>query len=333
MLEQRENQGQQVMSQGYSFVKKVKEENLDLSRKSLKTVQVNLGKKCNQACKHCHVEAGPKRTENMTEKTVDRILELLKKEHSIDLLDLTGGAPELNPYFQKIVTRAREMGIRVMNRCNLTILFERGQEQTAEFLAKNQVEITASLPCYSKENVDQQRGNGVFEKSIEALKIFNQLGYGQPESGLILNLVYNPGGAFLPPDQNSLQRDYQKNLKEWFGISFNHLFTITNMPIKRFLWDLQREKKLEDYMNLLVRSFNPAAAQNVMCRSLISIGYDGQIYDCDFNQMLEIPARFKKTTLWDIESFDSYQSGEIAFRNHCYGCTAGAGSSCGGALE
>ncbi|MBN20904.1 MAG: radical SAM protein [Bdellovibrionaceae bacterium] len=321
------------MSQGYSFVKKVKEENLDLSRKSLKTVQVNLGKKCNQACKHCHVEAGPKRTENMTEKTVDRILELLKKEHSIDLLDLTGGAPELNPYFQKIVTRAREMGIRVMNRCNLTILFERGQEQTAEFLAKNQVEITASLPCYSKENVDQQRGNGVFEKSIEALKIFNQLGYGQPESGLILNLVYNPGGAFLPPDQNSLQRDYQKNLKEWFGISFNHLFTITNMPIKRFLWDLQREKKLEDYMNLLVRSFNPAAAQNVMCRSLISIGYDGQIYDCDFNQMLEIPARFKKTTLWDIESFDSYQSGEIAFRNHCYGCTAGAGSSCGGALE
>ncbi|MGE4233100.1 MAG: arsenosugar biosynthesis radical SAM (seleno)protein ArsS [Bacteriovoracia bacterium] len=315
-----------------SFVDKLKQHDLKLTRTSLEILQINVGKFCNQACLHCHVEAGPKRTEIMTGKTVDRLLMLLAQEPSIHTVDLTGGAPELNPHFRYLVEECRKLGKTVIDRCNLTVLFEAGQTDTAQFLSEQRVQIVASLPCYSKENVDQQRGNGVFEKSISGLKLLNDLGYGKPGTGLELSLVYNPLGAFLPPEQAGLEKDYKEELKQLFGIEFTRLYTITNMPIKRFLRDLERSGKLQEYMELLASSFNIEAALGVMCRSLISIGWDGQIYDCDFNQMLSIPVGWRPQTLWSIQSFDELTREPIALANHCYGCTAGAGSSCAGAL-
>ncbi len=315
-----------------SFENKLAEHRIDVTRKPLEILQVNVGKLCNQACHHCHVEAGPKRTEIMEKKTVDRLIKLLDQSSTIHTVDITGGAPELNPHFRYLVQEVRKRNKEVIDRCNLTVFFEKGQEETACFLSAHQVKVVASLPCYSKQNVDAQRGSGVFDKSIRALRLLNELGYGKNDSGLELDLMFNPLGAFLPPSQEKLELDYKKELRELFGIEFNHLFTITNMPIKRFLDQLVRENKYEEYMTLLVNSFNATTASSVMCRNLISIGWDGKIYDCDFNQMLEIPVGRKHRTIWDIETLDQINESPIAFANHCYGCTAGAGSSCGGKL-
>ncbi|MBI3534139.1 MAG: arsenosugar biosynthesis radical SAM protein ArsS [Deltaproteobacteria bacterium] len=316
------------------FEDTVKNHNLNLKRKQIKILQVNMGKLCNQACHHCHVEAGPKRTEIMDLATIDRILQLLKQSQTIETVDITGGAPELNPNFKYFVSEIHKLEkktpLTIIDRCNLTILFEKGQEETAKFLREYRVNIVASLPCYSKENVDSQRGNGVFDKSIRALLLLNTLGYGKDGTSLTLDLVYNPLGAFLPPSQKTLEKDYKKELKKLFGIEFNRLFTITNMPIKRFLKQLEREARLQEYMNLLVQSFNPKTAENIMCRDLVSISWDGQLYDCDFNQMLEIPIHLKKNTLWTIESLEELARQNIVFAEHCYGCTAGNGSSCSG---
>ncbi|MGB4100870.1 MAG: arsenosugar biosynthesis radical SAM (seleno)protein ArsS [Alphaproteobacteria bacterium] len=304
---------------------------LKIKRNVVTTLQVNIGKRCNQSCHHCHVDAGPKRTENMERATVERILELLQAEPGITLVDITGGAPELNPHFRYFVTQIRAIGKEVIDRCNLTVLFEKGQEDTAEFLAKQRVQIVASLPCYLEDNVNAQRGKGVFGKSISALEKLNALGYGKIDSGLSLNLVYNPIGTHLPPEQKELEADYKKHLQQNFGLVFNNLFTITNMPIKRFAHMLERDGLAEQYMQLLIESFNVQAAQEVMCTQLVSISWDGKLYDCDFNQMLEIPLNFRSRTIWDIPSF-SFLDQDIAFADHCFGCTAGAGSSCTGAL-
>ncbi|MBC7880646.1 MAG: arsenosugar biosynthesis radical SAM protein ArsS [Anaerolineae bacterium] len=302
-----------------------------LHRERLETLQVSLGKYCNLACNHCHVEAGPKRTEIMDRATAEQIVVWLQ-ENSVVNLDLTGGAPELNPEFRYLVQAGRKLGFHIMDRCNLTVLYEPGQEDLAGFLAENQVEIIASLPCYSFENVDKQRGNGVFESSIRALQQLNGLGYGQPGSGLDLNLVYNPVGAHLPPPQQNLEADYKRELFDHFGIVFNHLFTITNMPIKRYRNYLEISGQLESYQHLLLQSYNPQTLDNLMCRSLVSVDWLGQIYDCDFNQMLdlEIPGTDGRK-LWDYNAQELIHR-PIALGNHCYGCTAGAGSSCGGVL-
>jgi radical SAM/Cys-rich protein len=301
-----------------------------LTKAAITTVQVNVGKICNQACQHCHVEAGPKRTESMSLRTAERVLSLLKSSPSVKIVDLTGGAPELNSNFRRLVAESRARGLHVIDRCNLTILFEPGFEDLPMFLAHNRVEVTASLPCYTRDNVDAQRGRGVFDKSIEALRLLNRLGYGL-DPALALNLVYNPLGASLPPPQDALEADYKLHLQQKFGIRFNHLFTITNMPIRRFADFLLRTGQQETYMNLLFDRFNAATLQHLMCRSLVSIGWDGQIYDCDFNQMLDMPSS-NRMTIWDIESFDATGFQPIATAHHCFGCTAGAGSSCGGAL-
>jgi radical SAM/Cys-rich protein len=314
------------------FARKLKEHQLSLTRLSIDILQINIGKLCNQACHHCHVEAGPARTEIMTEKTIDRLIELMSQSPGLKTIDITGGAPEMNPYFKKLVIAARSMSLEVIDRCNLTVFYESGFEGLPNFLKEQNVHIVASMPCYTKENVDKQRGRGVFDKSIEALKILNSMGFGVEGTGLKLDLVYNPGGAFLPGAQEKLQADYKRELKHLFNLEFNQLYTITNMPIKRFLEDLNRLGKYDEYMDLLLNNFNPHAASSVMCKSLISIGWDGQIYDCDFNQMLEIPVNSKATTLWDIDKFEDFKNKKIALANHCYGCTAGAGSSCGGAL-
>lgn len=314
------------------FQQSIRDFGLKIDRTPVEILQVNIGRLCNQACHHCHVEAGPKRTENMVGDTVNRVIELLEKSKTIHTVDITGGAPELNPHFRKLVSAVRRLGKKVIDRCNLTVLYEPGQEETAYFLKENEVQIVASLPCYSKENVEKQRGRGVFDKSVEALKLFNSLGYGKQNTGLVLDLVYNPTGPFLPPAQEKLERDYKAELKELFGIEFNHLFTITNMPIKRFLHDLERAGKLTEYMELLANSFNPSAAQGVMCRNLVSVSWDGELFDCDFNQMLELPLGAGRATLWEISSFDDLNGKSITLANHCYACTAGAGSSCGGAL-
>jgi radical SAM/Cys-rich protein len=301
-----------------------------LTRAEITTVQVNVGKICNQACQHCHVEAGPKRTESMSLRTAERVLFLLKSSQGVNTVDITGGAPELNPNFRRLIEETRAQGLHVIDRCNLTILLEPGFEELPVFLARNRVEVTASLPCYTRDNVDAQRGRGAFDKSIEALQLLNQLGYGI-DPALPLNLVYNPLGASLPPPQDALEADYKRRLQENFGIQFNHLFTITNMPIRRFADFLMRTGQQETYLKLLFDRFNPATLEHLMCRSLVSIGWDGQIYDCDFNQMLDMPVS-NPVTVWDIESFDATTFKAIATAHHCFGCTAGAGSSCGGAL-
>ena len=305
-----------------------------LRRKALETLQVNLGYKCNQACFHCHVNASPDRKEMMSGETIDDVIAFMRAS-GVTTLDLTGGAPELNEHFRRLVTAARSMNVRVIDRCNLTILGEPGQEDLADFLAAQQVEVSASLPCYSQENVDKQRGEGVFEKSIEGLKKLNALGYGQPGSGLILNLVFNPQGPKLPPAQEQLEADYHRLLKDNFGIVFNHLFTITNMPIQRFGSTLISKGQFEPYMDLLVASFQAHNLDSVMCRSLLSVDYLGYVYDCDFNQMLGLPLQHSgrlKTHLNDLLAVDLLGN-PIVVKDHCYGCTAGQGSSCGGALE
>lgn len=305
---------------------------LTLTRRRLTTLQVNVGRKCNQACHHCHVEAGPNRTEMMARATLERLVALVAAAPAVTTVDVTGGAPELHPDFRWFVAALRGLGKRVIDRCNLTVLLEPGQEDTAAFLAAQGVEITASLPCYTKENVEKQRGKAVFDKSIEALRRLNALGYGKPGSGLVLNLVYNPGGAFLPGPQPKLEADYKRELGEHFGVEFNALFTMTNMPIKRFLHELERDGKREAYQQLLVERFNPQAAEGVMCRDLVSVAYDGTIYDCDFNQMLDLPAAAAPKSVADLRALADLDATPIAAADHCYGCTAGAGSSCGGAL-
>jgi radical SAM/Cys-rich protein len=304
----------------------------ELARGALTTLQINVGKLCNQACHHCHVEAGPRRTEIMPAEIAERVLTLLAATPSVQIVDITGGAPELNPNFRRLVAESRGLGKQVIDRCNLTVLFEPGQEGLVEFLAAHQVEITASLPCYTESNVDQQRGKGVFEKSLRALRLLNAAGYGQPGSSLVLNLVYNPLGASLPPPQDRLEADYKQRLRQDFGIEFNRLFTITNMPIRRFADFLLREGRHEAYMGLLANHFNPATLDRLMCRELISVGWDGKLYDCDFNQMLDLETPGGKT-IRQISSFSELAAQPVSTGNHCFGCTAGAGSSCGGSLQ
>lgn len=314
-----------------NFTTLLKKNQLTIQRNQLETLQVNIGKRCNQACHHCHVESGPNRTENMEKPTVDRLLALLAGSPMIHTVDITGGAPELNPNFRYFVTQIKKLGKSVIDRCNLTVLLEPGQADTAEFLSKHQVQIVSSLPCYSQKNVDKQRGKGVFAKSIKVLQDLNRLGYGKEQSGLILNLVYNPVGAFLPPKQSTLEQEYKQLLKQNFNIEFNQLLTITNMPINRYKHFLELTGEMDAYMQLLIDNFNPDAVGQLMCRHLISIGWDGKIYDCDFNQMLDLLVKDRKQDIWAIDSFDELTT-DIALGNHCYGCSAGSGSSCSGAL-
>jgi radical SAM/Cys-rich protein len=299
-------------------------------RENTRVLQLNLGKKCNQSCVHCHVNAGPDKLESMDRNTIDRILKIIAKDKFIHTVDITGGAPEMNPNFIYLVTELAKLNIQIIDRCNLTVLFESGLETIPEFLAQNNVRIIASMPCYMEENVDAQRGDNVYHKSIEALKLLNQLGYGKTDGTRILDLVYNPSSAFLPPEQHQLEADYKDYLKREFGIDFNNLLTITNMPINRFADILEREGEYESYCNLLQKEFNAIAASRIMCKELLSISWDGRIFDCDFNQALDIPLKNVKS-IWDINDFNAVEA-EISFGNHCFGCTAGSGSSCKGAL-
>lgn len=304
-----------------------------LQRSQLHTVQANLGYLCNLSCVHCHVNAGPTRTELMSKDNIDALLELLASSGA-QTLDLTGGAPELNPHFRYLVERARAMGVEVIDRCNLTVLFEPGQEDLAEFLADQGVTITASLPCYLEDNVEKQRGKGVYSDSIEALKRLNTLGYGH-DTDKQLNLVYNPVGPVLPPPQESLRADYQRELKTRFSVVFNELYTITNMPISRFGAVLMSQNQYHDYMSLLRDNYSEANCETVMCRNLLSVDWQGYLYDCDFNQMLDLPLRQQgreRTHISDLK-LGALKGSDIVIADHCYGCTAGQGSSCGGALE
>jgi radical SAM/Cys-rich protein len=303
-----------------------------LRRRTLEILQINIGYKCNMSCVHCHVNAGPDRTEMMDGETLALIPQVLAARN-LHTLDLTGGAPELHEGFRELVRAARAQNCKVIDRCNLTILFEPGQEDLAEFLADNQVEIVASLPCYSLDNVDKQRGKGTFDKSIAALQKLNALGYGQPGSGLTLNLVFNTQGPSLPPDQTRLQAVYQHELFEHFGIVFNQLLVITNMPIQRFGSMLISKGQFNDYMDLLHDNFAIANLETVMCRNLVSVDWQGFLYDCDFNQQLDLPLSGRgRQHLRDLLRQDP-EGQEIRVADHCYGCTAGQGSSCGGALK
>jgi len=297
------------------------------------TLQINIGKRCNLTCRHCHVESGPTRTENMEKKTADRLVELMKNSTNVKTIDLTGGAPELNPHFKYIITEARKLGKEVIDRCNLTVFFEKGMNDIPQFLSENKVQVVASLPCYSLKNVDKQRGKGVFDSSVTALQLLNKLGYGKLNTGLELHLVFNPVGTALPGSQSKLEADYKKELKEHFDIDFNKLFTITNMPIKRFADDLYKLGEYEKYMNLLVSSFNKDTVKELMCRNLVNVSWDGVMYDCDFNQALEIELGGSRLTIWDIKSVDELNGKIIGTGMHCYGCTAGSGSSCSGSLS
>ena len=304
-----------------------------IGRRRLETLQVNVGYVCNQTCLHCHVNAGPTRTESMSRQTAEQVLEYLAASGAATL-DLTGGAPELNPHFRDLVRGARAMGARVIDRCNLTVLFEPGQEGLAEFLAAQRVEVVASLPCYTPELVDRQRGKGVYETSIAAIRKLNALGYGREASGLTLDLVYNPQGASLPPPQARLEADYKRILGEKCGIVFNRLYTLANMPIQRFGSMLISKGQFNDYMKLLRAAHSDANLDTVMCRSLVSVDWQGFLYDCDFNQMLGLPlavAGRARAHLKDVLGKD-LDGNPIVVRDHCYGCTAGQGSSCGGAL-
>jgi radical SAM/Cys-rich protein len=304
-----------------------------IRRARLDTLQVNLGYVCNQTCLHCHVNAGPTRTESMELETVAQVLAYLEASGA-SVLDVTGGAPELNPHFRYIVRRARAMGVRVIDRCNLTVLFEPGQEGLAEFLAAEHVEIVASLPCYTEELVDRQRGKGVYDKSVRAIRVLNGLGYGREGSGLLLDFVYNPQGPKLPPPQAALEADYKRVLGENFGIVFNRLYTLANMPIQRFGSTLVSKGEFNGYMNLLHQAHRPENLEGVMCRSTISVDWQGYLYDCDFNQMLGLPLRVagrSRSHLTDVLGKD-LEGNPIVVRDHCFGCTAGQGSSCGGAL-
>ncbi len=294
--------------------------------------QVNVGKLCNQTCRHCHVDAGPDRREIMTRETAEWCIQALSRT-SIPTVDLTGGAPELNPSFRWIVEQARALGRHVIDRCNLSVLLIPSQADLAQFLADHQVEVIASLPYFRPSQTDAQRGDGVFEKSIEGLTRLNDLGYGKDGTGLVLNLAYNPVGAFLPPKQEAIEAQFRRELSRRYGITFNHLYTITNMPISRFLEFLLESGNYDGYMERLANAFNPTAAQGVMCRYTLSVGWDGRLYDCDFNQMLELPVDHGVPR--HIRDFDTARlsARRIVTRNHCYGCTAGAGSSCGGTVS
>jgi radical SAM/Cys-rich protein len=296
-----------------------------LVRGRARTLQLNVTRRCNIACHHCHVESSPRREERADERVLARALDLLERSPEAEVLDVTGGAPELHPGFRDLVRAARALGRRVIDRCNLVVLDEPGQEDTA-------VEIVASLPCYLEDNVDGQRGRGVFERSIAALQALNRLGYGRPGSGLSLDLVYNPVGASLPPDQAGLERDYKRELGARYGIEFGRLLALANMPIKRWAEWLARRGQLAAYQALLVNHFNPAAVPHLMCHSTVSIDWRGELYDCDFNQALELPLGGKRRTLFELEVLGELEGEPIATAAHCFGCTAGAGSSCGGAL-
>jgi radical SAM/Cys-rich protein len=305
-----------------------------IARGPTETLQVNVGYRCNQSCVHCHVGASPHRTEEMTGDVAELVLAVLERRN-IGTLDITGGAPELNPHFRRLVTAARRMGVRVMDRCNLTILEVAGQEDLGEFLASEEVEIIASLPCYLESNVEAQRGKGVFDASIRGLQKLNALGYGRDETGLVLNLVYNPQGPSLPPPQEALEADYRRALGERYGVTFNSLYTLANMPIQRFGSMLVSKKQFDGYLALLQSAHREANLESVMCRSLISVDYRGYLYDCDFNQMLDLPlsrGTGERLHLSDLLNGD-LSGNPIRVAGHCYGCTAGQGSSCGGALK
>ena len=317
---------------GPLFSRALADHNLSCQRRRTEVLQLNLGKLCNLTCVHCHVNAGPKRREVMTRETVDRILGWLSKT-DINTVDLTGGAPEMMPDFRYLVGQLRKMPQveDIIDRCNLTILLEPGYQWLGEFLVVHRVRIVASMPCYQMENVDAQRGDGVFDSSIRALQLLNRLGYGRMEA-LPLDLVYNPNGDFLPPDQTELETDYKRELKKHFDIDFHRLYTLTNMPIGRFASWLKHSGKLDAYMQLLVGAFNPASVAGLMCQNTLSVGWQGEVYDCDFNQQLGMQWKNGKPLfLWDLDS-ERLEGGPIATDNHCFGCTAGSGSSCGGAL-
>lgn len=304
---------------------------IELRAAAVEILQVNVGKLCNQACKHCHVDASPTRTEIMTRETADQVIAAVRN-HRILTIDITGGAPELNPSFRYLVTESRALDAHVLVRHNLTVMFEPGQEDLPEFFRRHDVEIVSSLPYFLEQQTDAQRGRGVFEKSIEALRRLNAAGYGKEGSDLILNLVYNPVGAFLPPLQSSIEKDFKRELWARHGLSFNRLYTITNMPIKRFLDYLQRSGNEERYTRKLVEAFNPETIEGLMCRSLVSVDWTGRLYDCDFNQMLDL--RVSRSLPQMIADFDplKFARRHISTGAHCFGCTAGAGSGCGGAL-
>jgi radical SAM/Cys-rich protein len=304
-----------------------------IARRKLETLQVNVGYRCNQSCVHCHVNAGPTRTEQMDATTMNDVLAFLG-ESGVHTLDVTGGAPELNPHFRALVTGARALGVLVMDRCNLTVLEQPGQEDLSDFLAAHRVDVVASLPCYLEDNVDRQRGRGVFAASIRSLRKLNALGYGASDSHLVLNLVYNPQGPVLPPEQRQLEEAYRKHLREGFGISFNQLYVLTNMPIQRFGSMLISKGQFEAYLCLLKNAYQPENLASVMCRSLLSVDWRGYTYDCDFNQMLDLPLAWQgsaRTHLRDLVG-RNLAGNAITVKDHCYGCTAGQGSSCGGAL-
>ena len=306
-----------------------------LTRVSPRTLQINVGKVCNQACHHCHVDAGPARTEKMDKRVAERVIDLLAHSPFIETVDITGGAPELNQYFRFLVESARRLRREVIVRCNLTVILQSGMDWLPSFYREHRVKLVCSLPCYTEENVDKQRGSGVFARSIEALHLLNAIGYGLRDTGLTLDLVYNPVGAFLPPAQDELEARYRDELRDGFGLEFNRLLTITNMPIKRFADQLRRSGGEREYMALLVNHLNPATASTVMCRELMSVGYEGTLYDCDFNQMLSmaIPNQAgRAVTIFDIDDLRELSGARITTGSHCFGCTAGAGSSCSGAL-
>ncbi len=317
-----------------SFASKLKQYGkLPFKASSLDILQINLGYLCNQVCNHCHVNAGPARKELMTMETMESCLKALDSG-KFSTVDLTGGAPEIHPDFKWFVEEISKRNVKIIVRSNLTILtFHEDYAYLPEFFKKHQVEVIASLPCYTEDNVDKQRGEGVFDASIEGLQLLNKLGYGKENSDLKLNLVFNPGGASLPGSQESLEKDYKRILKEHFDIDFNNLYTITNMPISRFLNDIKNQGKLDHYMHLLVDNFNPEAIDNVMCKTTVSIRWDGTIFDCDFNQMLNLPVANTKTNNINTIDINELVNRNIVIKNHCYGCTAGAGSSCQGAIS
>jgi radical SAM/Cys-rich protein len=315
------------------FQQKLEQSNLfPLKPTQPEIFQMNIGKMCNQTCRHCHVDAGPDRKEIMTQETMQQCIEVLKNNPEFKTVDITGGAPELNPNFRWFVEELTKLHRHVIVRCNLTIILaNKNYYDLPHFYKKHNIEVISSLPFYSKDRTDRQRGNGVFDDSIKALQMLNEVGYGKDETGLVLNLVYNPAGAFLPPSQKALERDYKETLKINFGIVFNNLFVITNMPISRYLEYLLNSGNYESYMEKLVRAYNPVAAANVMCRNTLSVGWDGYLYDCDFNQMLELKVNCNSKHVTDLH-VETLNNREIIVGQHCYGCTAGSGSSCGGAI-
>ena len=315
------------------FSEKIRQLGAPLARRAVDALQVNLGRYCNLACIHCHVESGPTRTEMMSRETIEAVLAFLARS-SIPALDLTGGAPELHPDFDYLVESARALDRHVMDRCNLTVVFEPGKDYLPDFFKRHQVELICSLPCYSEENVDRQRGKGTFDLSIRALQRLNEIGYGQPGSDLLLNLVYNPVGPHLPPPQEQLEQEYKEKLSAEFGIVFNHLFCLTNMPITRYAKHLSLRNEYDRYKDLLEKNFNAATLDHLMCRNLISIGWDGSVYDCDFNQMLGLALTDTAGQKLNVASLtlEAVSTRRITVDDHCYACSAGSGSSCGGAL-